>query len=418
MNDGTAFAAGVVDVYPAAWSIARGEPITLKVRSTTSYSVHVFRLGWYGSLGSREVATVTGRPADPQPYPSADPVYGRTDASWHDTDVIPTDSSWTPGVYVARIVRADGLQAATYVVIRDDGSAVRAPILLVIGTATDQAYNGWPGMDRGGKSLYGFNSSAVQPEKSVSSNQAVIVSNDRPYLVGFGLGDVIFYEYPFIRWLEGHGYDVAYAIDQDLQFRPDVAKGRKVISESGHAEYWSRPMRDTVTAARDEGTNLLLLTGDTISWQVRFEDGGRTMIGYKESWVNDPEQLAGVAAWNAGDQQGAQDHFAIVSRGWASVGDYPKFGLTAHEPGMTLVGLHSGGAFGPNGPWGDLIIEDSQIHHSVVGLDPRGMPGEGGRRKTIVPWIDHVRAAVVSAQQRERERPRRVLRPTFAQQHD
>ncbi|MGZ5971749.1 MAG: N,N-dimethylformamidase beta subunit family domain-containing protein, partial [Polyangiales bacterium] len=100
-NDGTSFADGVADMYPASYSIARGEPVRLKVRSTTGYTLHVYRVGWYGGAGAREVATRTGLPADPQPYPVAEPEFGIVRAGWHDSVTIPTDESWTPGIYVA-----------------------------------------------------------------------------------------------------------------------------------------------------------------------------------------------------------------------------------------------------------------------------------------------------------------------------
>jgi hypothetical protein len=351
-NDGTSFGAGVVDVYPARWSITRGETVRLKVRSTTGYSLHVYRLGWYGGAGAREVATRTGLSTDPQPYPSADEDTGSTAAGWHDSVTVATDATWTPGVYVARIDQDGGRQAATFFVVRDTGFAPRPRILVVVGTNTHQAYNAWPGASRGGKSLYAFNSSPGHPKEG-ESDQAVKVSYDRPFLVGMGLADLANFEVPYVRWLERYGWDVAYCTDQDLHSDPSVVAGRNVFSVAGHWEYVSRAMVESTRTARDAGTNLLFLTGDTISYQVRFEDGLQTMVGYKESWPNDPENIAGRAAQDAGDLAAAKSHYRMVTRGWRNVGNP----LTAGEPGMSLTGVHSGGAFGPNGPWGDLVIE-------------------------------------------------------------
>jgi hypothetical protein len=351
-SDGTSCGSGVADVYPAQWSIARGETIRLKVRSTTAYSLHVYRLGFYGGSGAHEVATRTGLSADAQPYPTADGVTGITRASWHDSVTVPTDAGWTPGIYVARIDQTGGAQAATFFVIRDDGFAPRPRILVVVGTNTHQAYNAWPGPMRGGKSLYGFNSS----ESSISDgdlNQAVKVSYDRPFFVGTGLADLGNYEVPYLRWLEKNGWDVAYATDQDLHADPGLVSGRNVITLGTHWEYVSRGMVEHMRAARDAGVNLLFLTGDTISYQVRFEDGMETMVGYKESWRHDPENIAGDDARSAGNLAEAKSHYRMVSRGWRNVGNP----LTNGEPGMLLTGVHSAGAFGPSGPWGDLVIE-------------------------------------------------------------
>jgi hypothetical protein len=66
-NDGSANGAGRVDVYPAQWSIKSGDAVHLKIRSTTGYSVRVFRTGWYQGYGATQVKLLTGLAADPQP---------------------------------------------------------------------------------------------------------------------------------------------------------------------------------------------------------------------------------------------------------------------------------------------------------------------------------------------------------------
>jgi hypothetical protein len=364
--DGTSFGAGVADVYPAAWSLARGETLRLKVRAPTDYDLHVFRVGWYGGAGARELATRLGLSADAQAYPTADPDTGATRARWHDSVTVATDASWTPGLYVARIDTSSGLQAATFFVVRDDGLAPRPRIVVVVGTATHQAYNAWPGPGRGGKSLYGFNSSSSIPRQAIGQNQAVAVSFDRPFFVGMGLADLLNFEVPYVRWLERNGWDVAYCTDQDLHGSGASIDARSVVTIAGHWEYVSRDMRERLRTARDAGVHLLLLTGDTISYQVRFEDGAQTMVGYKESWPNDPENLAGDDARSAGDLVAAKGHYRMVTRGWRNVGSP----LGPGEPGMLLTGVHSGGAFGPSGPWGDLVIE-AQDHWLFEGTGLR-----------------------------------------------
>jgi hypothetical protein len=51
----------------------------------------------------------------------------------------------------------------------------------------------------------------------------------------------------------------------------------------GHGEYWSSPMRDTVERFVGRGGNVAFLSGNTAFWQVRLEDGGDTMVGYKDA---------------------------------------------------------------------------------------------------------------------------------------
>ena len=372
LDDGTAAADGVVDVYPAEWSIAQLDSIHLKVRSTTTYDVRIFRLGYYGGTGATEVKVLTGNAADPQPYPTADATYGMAEAKWHTSVTIPTDTTWTPGVYAARIEQSGGgKQAETIFVIRDDKLAAKLPILFVLATNTHQAYNAWPGPLRGGKSLYGFNCSSASVSEDVIAPpvQAVKVSFDRPFFVGGGTADISRYEYPFFRWLERQGkWDVAYATDLDLEQHPGIMTGRSAVVFVGHSEYWSRPAFDNALAARDAKVNMLFATGDTVSWQVRFESGAAgsysTMVGYKENYPHDPEQKAALAA---PDATAAAPHYALVTRGWKSLND-PR-------PGMKLTGVASYGqirdAYGVGKPdynvdskgataigWADLVVND------------------------------------------------------------
>ena len=367
--DGTANGAGVVDVYPASWSIAPGERIDLKVRSTSSYDVRILRLGWYGGSGARQLALLTGFGADPQPYPSTDGTFGLAEARWHTSVSLVADGSFTPGLYVARVERPDGYQAETFFTVRDD--AQPSPILLVVSSNTHQAYNCWPGPSRSGKSLYGFNSSPTTPSADITGlTQAVKVSNDRPFFVGGGTADVSNYEYPFLRFLEKHGWDVGYATDQDIDQRPQILNGRRAVIFVGHSEYWTRAAYDHVLAARDAGTNFMFATGDTISWQVRYEAGlggpTSTMVGYKESHIHDPEEKAGNSARIAGDIATARAHYRMVSRPWKTLAYYPDLGIDERRPGMLMTGVQSAGiirdaAGAPKDyPWGDLVVTNSR----------------------------------------------------------
>jgi hypothetical protein len=364
-RNGNAMGSGTVDLYPASYSIKTGDPIRLKIRSTTGFDLRVMRMGWYDGKGATEIVHKTGLPASNQPYVAADAKYGRVEAKWADTVTIPTDSSWAPGVYVARAEQPGGDQALTFFVIRDEGHT-RMPFVVVLATATHQAYNTWPGPERGGKSLYGFNSSDEIPTDSPSPagsfNQAVEVSFDRPFYVGSGSADVGTWETPMIRFLEKTGYDVAYATDQDLDRDPEYFKNRKAIVFVGHSEYWSRKMFDNALAARDAGVHMLFATGNTLLWQVRFEPGAggdqSTMVCYKTAWRNDPENDAAFAALNKGDVEGSKKHFGLVTRLWKNLEYKPEVGIDERRSGMLLTGIESAAAFSYWYPWGDFVVRE------------------------------------------------------------
>lgn len=364
-RDGTARGTGQVDLYPAQWSIKTGDPVRLKISSSANYDVRVMRVGWYGGQGATEVVSKTGLPANKQPYVAAEATHGTVEAKWSDTVTFPTDASWTPGLYVARVEQSDGAQATTFFVLRDEGRE-RMPFVFVVGTATHQAYNTWPGPERGGKSLYGFNSSEEISDDSAGPsgtfNQAVRVSFDRPYYVGAGTGDVGTWETPMLRFLEKSGWDIAYATDEDLDRNPAYFQGRKAVLFVGHSEYWSRPMFDNALALRDAGVNMLFATGNTALWQVRFAAGvggdTSTMICYKQSWRNDPENDAAFRALNKGDIEEAKKHFGLVTRLWKNLGYKPEYGIDERRPGMLLTGVETSAAFSYWYPWPDYVVRE------------------------------------------------------------
>src|SRR5438874_1714696 len=76
------------------------------------------------------------------------------------------------------------------------------------------------------------------------------------------------WEYPFVRWIEREGYDVAYTTSLDVHADPLILGKRKALLVVGHDEYGTRPMRDHVEAARDRGVNLGIFASNVSYWQV------------------------------------------------------------------------------------------------------------------------------------------------------
>lgn len=416
-NDGTSAKDGVCDVYPAQWSIRTGDPLALKIRSTTGYTARVFRMGFYGGGGAKLVAEKTGS-ADPQPYPSTDgelyKKYGLLAAGWHDSLSFDT-SGWLPGLYWVRLDQSgSGKQAATLFVVREKAGE-KWPILVILPFNTEQAYNAWPSAARGGKSLYAWNSSPGYPSETIGIAQAVKVSFDRPFLVGAGTADFTNYEYPFVRWIESQpDLDAAYATDMDIDADPSVLTGRKAIVMIGHSEYWTRKQFDAAIAARNAGVSLLSLSGDTINWQVRYEDSYKTLVGFKESADNscprdidgcvdkstggcayplgqckpeyfksqtkDPEAVMGHDLLAAGNVEEAKKHLELVTSHWNTL--YNDGKIDMRRPGLYLTGVQTAGIVQRPGSWGfpwcDWIITGSRDWWLYDGVTCDRIPGVGG----------------------------------------
>ena len=273
-----------IEGYASMTSVNAGDPIDLFVSTRDArYIVDVFRMGWYGGAGARQVAGPIERDAIAQDAPAADPSTGLAECRWRDPLTLPTRDAagpWPSGVYLARLTaRPSGAQSFIVFVVRDD--ARQSAIVFQASVTTYAAYNNW-----GGKSLYAFNSGNAPARK---------VSFDRPYAMNpygvrlDGAGDFLRrWEYNTVRFLEREGYDVAYITDVDTHERADASARHRIFLSVGHDEYWSAAMRDHVEAARDRGVHVVFLGADACYWQIRFEPNAagardRTIVAYKEA---------------------------------------------------------------------------------------------------------------------------------------
>jgi N,N-dimethylformamidase beta subunit-like, C-terminal len=109
------------------------------------------------------------------------------------------------------------------------------------------------------------------------------VSFDRPIASQFPT-----WELHFARWAEKAGYHIDYAVNSDLEFRPEMLKPYRLVLSVGHDEYWSAPMRDHLEKFIAGGGNVAFLSGNVCCWQVRSEDNGRALTSWKQAFRDDP----------------------------------------------------------------------------------------------------------------------------------
>ncbi|HSP33573.1 MAG TPA: N,N-dimethylformamidase beta subunit family domain-containing protein, partial [Thermoanaerobaculia bacterium] len=270
-----------IEGYASATSINRGASLNIFVNTTDStYTINVYRLGWYGGVGGRQVLGPFTGTGHQQVIPAPDPTTGMIECNWVDPYTIATGADWTSGVYVVKltadhILAAGGQHRERYVlfVVRDDAS--QSNHYLQINTNTSEAYNAW-----GGKSLYAFNS---------TGGAADLVSYNRPYDSGSGTGDFLYgWEYNMVRFLEREGYDVTYCTNVDADLRGSLIGNHKSLLIVGHDEYWSWNMRQSVQGAIDNGVSAAFFASNGCYWQIRYQasaitrDADRTIVGYKE----------------------------------------------------------------------------------------------------------------------------------------
>jgi MYXO-CTERM domain-containing protein len=346
---------GIVDGYPSSWSVKNGDSLGLKVStSAAKFRTRVYRIGWYGGVGSRLVWEQAETAGVKQPFPAENGDTGLVECNWTSSVTVPIGNDWVTGHYVVRLTTDTGMEGFTYFVVRDDAAPSKAPILYVDTLNTAFAYNPWPkiidgtGKQTQGKSTYSYNSAGIDVQAS-GAKQAVAVSFDRPHGENWGLGIWRDWTVPTVQFLEMKGYDVAYATSIDLH-QGYVLGSRKMWMDSGHDEYWTRAMWDNLADARDKGLNLAWFSGNDLSWQVRYEAGAggpySTMVAYKIAaypdegrcgtcwdWGGDPEFKKSQEAKAAGDTKAQLDHLRMVSYAWAGLKDWDPNAPSPTFPG-------------------------------------------------------------------------------------
>ena len=275
-------------------SVNRGTTINFKVNTDcATYKIDIYRLGFYQGTGARLIASLPKTGASVQPTPLTNYPIGLVDCgNWSVTASWAVPAAAVSGVYIAHLVRQDGVSGGNHIafVVRDDAGT--HDIIFQTSDTTWQAYNGW-----GGYNLYGGAGNS-----NSSTGRAYKVSYNRPFAtrdyVGINGGpqDFIFgAEVCAIRWLEANGYDVCYMAGVDTERLDTTGKGaqflnRKIFLSVGHDEYWSGIQRANVEAARAAGVNLAFFSGNEVFWKTRWEPSTdssatpyRTLVCYKET---------------------------------------------------------------------------------------------------------------------------------------
>jgi len=283
-------ARGPVEGYVAHQAVVAGEieRVYANAPGAGELTLSVYRMGWYHGAGGRLVLQSEELGAARQPPCAHNSLTGLTECRWHATLSFAIPSALPSGVYVIRLNASDGARADCLFVVR---SRRRARLLVELPTATWEAYNSW-----GGDSLY----PGGKPVRATGSTQGVEVSYDRPYASQTGAGQFFIREVAMVRFLERHGYPVAYTTIDSIDADPRQATGARALIDVGHSEYWSGRDERAFARARDRGTDLLFFSSDTMAWRVRFapatgvssQAGERDhrIVAYKQYAARDPDR--------------------------------------------------------------------------------------------------------------------------------
>jgi hypothetical protein len=181
-------------------------------------------------------------------------------------------------------------------------------IVVLYSSNTDNAYT-----TAGGKSLYSYD--------TITKKFAGVVSFLRPIWLPGHSAD-------FLKWFQTLDYEnVGYICDMDLD-NYDNFRNAKVLIIPGHSEYWTRKGRENFDRFVDEGKDALILSGNTMWWQVRYSEKGDQLICYKD-FDHDPivDTLMKTITWDQpvlkypilnsiGVESGQAGYGTSTDRGW------------------------------------------------------------------------------------------------------
>ena len=152
-------------------------------------------------------------------------------------------------------------------------------ITIVYPSNTINAYS-----NSGGKSLYKSNSTSKESDTVVSflrpMNSRDANGNSSNFNVDLFSG--------IYKWLNENLLinDLTnYICDQDLENKSNLDNSKLLIIV-GHSEYWTRNARKNFDDFIQKGNNALIMSGNTMWWQVRFKNNNQQLICYRS--VSDP----------------------------------------------------------------------------------------------------------------------------------
>lgn len=339
----------VLEGYAGQLSYEPGDRVGLHVSTTAkNFSVEIARVG-----ATREVVWTKDRIAGAQ-HRTPENAFSHG-CRWPAALEIEIPKDWRSGYYsaVLRGKTSDGksLTGELFFVVRSAEPGRESKILLQLCTNTYNAYNTW-----GGSSLY-----------TGPKGRAQRVSFERPW-AGFEsstnftskYSGWLKWELPFVQWAERAGYRLEFAVNSDLEFRPEILKPYRLVLSVGHDEYWSSPMRDSLEAFIGDGGNVAFFSGNTAFWQVRSEDAGRVLTSWKADFDKDPvyaqeDKRLLTGMWSNRLIGRPENQLTGVSFAYAGYHKFFEFGgdgcYTIHRPEHWLfagTGLARGETLGAN----------------------------------------------------------------------
>jgi len=256
---------------------------------TGTRTIEALRIGWYKGSGARQLWSSGPIKLKEQRIKYPRDATRMIETNWPTTLKVKIDSSWVPGFYLFITRSFDGTieNSAPFVLHSPLGSS---KLMVMHSFITWNVYNTF-----GGRSGY-LGSGATKTE--MRNDRSRVVSLDRP-IVGSGGFSIHRDGVSLVQFLEKQGLNYDQFSDIDLDSWPSITKSYSGVILGGHPEYFTRRIFEALISARNTGTNIAILGGNTGIWQMRMTESkigpNRRIIIYRtatEDPVTDLRQVS------------------------------------------------------------------------------------------------------------------------------
>ncbi|MDQ3190537.1 MAG: hypothetical protein M3Q58_03000 [Bacteroidota bacterium] len=241
----------ILNGYTDKMSVYTGDSIDIFIEPNKDYKKAYFVL--YDVLGNR-IDTIAS-PADKQTI--------NTNYPWSEGFKYHSTFSYTP---------SDNIESGIYLWEKKIPFVIKsrkpADIVIVYPFNTINLYS-----NAGGKSFYAYNSS-----EDIASDT---LSFERPFTIGLDS-----YLKDFFLWIGGSEFNVKYVADIDLD-DSSTYNYAKILILAGVSNAWTTKARENFDNYISNGGNALILSANTMFWNVRYNETKDKVIVYKECG-NDP----------------------------------------------------------------------------------------------------------------------------------
>jgi hypothetical protein len=177
---------------------------------------------------------------------------------------------------------------------------------------------------------------------------------------------------------------VDYCTSFDIQTRPELLQHYSLVVTVGHDEYWSWEMRDNIEQFVTTGGTMIVLSGNSVWWQIRYEEGdaitcyklaeddpaksatpSRVTVNWYESIIGRPETLMTGVSFKYG---------AFFNYEGSGSKDAPFFTIVKQHPVLQNTNLNVDDTFGKylNNVGGRPTWKDGWL--TVIGYETDARP--------------------------------------------